>query len=236
MEALFKVTVQIWLKALPVVALSAGLLHLSPRPAIANTGTTVSPPGENRTLLAQDPNVETVLYFETDSMAVRVYRRGSNLFMNLYNRRTDVTEVSNAPTELVPNTQGQTVYTNRVGAVERFARINVLGESELEIVDPSRTVVLKEPGSDALVGVPSGTTDFQGNNFAPGTGAVVISSRYAKLRQQPDLDSSTITTIPREEGVVVVDRVGNPSDGFIWYKVTYQDETGWVRGDLLQAR
>jgi hypothetical protein len=34
--------------------------------------------------------------------------------------------------------------------------------------------------------------------------------------------------------VEVIDRVGNPEDGFIWYQVTYQDTTGWVRGDLLQ--
>jgi hypothetical protein len=41
--------------------------------------------------------------------------------------------------------------------------------------------------------------------------------------------------IARRQAVVeVIDRIGNPADGFIWYQVTYQGATGWVRGDLLQ--
>jgi hypothetical protein len=48
------------------------------------------------------------------------------------------------------------------------------------------------------------------------------------------LGSAIIGTAPRRAVVEVIDRVGNPEDGFIWYQVTYQDTTGWVRGDLLQ--
>lgn len=234
MKTLFRVKVQTWLKTLSLASLSVGLLHLSAGLADANTGATVNSNIESRTLLAQESTVETVLYFETSSMAVRIYRRGTDLFMNLYNRKTDVTEVSNAPAELVPNTQEQTVYKNSLGEVDRIARVSVLGESELEIVRPNGTVALKEPGSNTVVGVPSGATDFRGNNFVSGTSAVVISSRYAGLRQQPDSASGTITTVPRQSGVDVLDRVGNPRDGFIWYKVTYQGKTGWIRGDLLQ--
>ena len=185
-------------------------------------------------LLAQDGVVETVLYFETDGMAVRIYRNGSDLFMNLYNKATDIVEVNGSPAEIVPSTRDQMVYKNSLGEAERFARINVQGESELEIVAPDGTVVLQEPGFNTLVGIASRETDFQGNNFAPGTGAIVISRQYANLRAEPRLGSDILGSADRREIVDVLDRVGNPEDGYIWYKVIYNGTTGWVRGDLLQ--
>ncbi|NJL44897.1 MAG: hypothetical protein HC922_02365 [Leptolyngbyaceae cyanobacterium SM2_3_12] len=83
--------------------------------------------------LAQEAITETVLFFETDSRAVRIFRRGSDLFMNLYNKTTDRVEVRNTPAELVPSTEDRTVYKNSLGEAERFARITVLNETELEI-------------------------------------------------------------------------------------------------------
>lgn len=234
MKTLFKVRVQAYFKALSLAALSAGLLYLPPGLASVSRAAAVPETGSN-TLLAQQSGVETVLYFETPSLAVRIYRRGTALFMNLYNRKTDTTEVRDTPAELVSSSQDGTVYTNSLGEVNRFARISVLGEAELEIVGPDDKVILQESGSNAVVGVPSGATDFRGNNFAPGLSARVLASRYANLRQQPDAASTTITTVPRQDVVDVLDRVGNPRDGFIWYKVSYQGKTGWVRGDLLQA-
>jgi hypothetical protein len=210
------------------------MLPSVPVPAAVTVFPAATSPGMTERRLAQAAGAETVLYFETASMAVRIYRRGSDLFMNLYNRRTDTVEVSNAPAELVPSTRDETVYKNSLGEVERFARVDIRGQSELEIVAANGEVVLQEPGSNTVVGVPLGETDFRGNNFAPGTGAIVLASRYASLRRSPEGSSVALTTVPRRDLVEVVDRVGNPRDGFIWYQVIYNGQTGWVRGDLLQ--
>ncbi|MGB6015099.1 MAG: SH3 domain-containing protein, partial [Nodosilinea sp.] len=190
--------------------------------------------GGQTTLLAQEGIVETVLYFETATMAVRVYRNGADLFMNLYNKVTDIVEVRGAPAQLVPSTRDQTVYTTTRGEADRFARINVQGETELEIIAADGSVVLQEPGFNAVVVVPSGTSEFRGNNFAPGTPALVLSAEAARLRSGPRLGSTIVGTAPRRAVVDVLDRVGNPEDGFIWYQVIYDGTTGWVRGDLLQ--
>lgn len=187
------------------------------------------------TWLAQAAMMETVLSFETETMAVRIFRRNSDLFMNLYNKTTDIVEVNGSPAELVSSTRDQTVYKNSLGEAERFARINAQGETELEIVAPDGSVVLKEPGFNALVTISPGVTNFKGNNFAPGTAAIVLSAQAAKLRAQPRLGSEIVGSANRREIVEVIDRMGNAEDGFIWYKVTYQGTTGWVRGDLLQA-
>ncbi|WP_169613207.1 SH3 domain-containing protein [Nodosilinea sp. P-1105] len=184
--------------------------------------------------LAQDPMVETALFFETETMAVRVYRQGSNYLMNLYNKTTDAVEARGIPARIIPSSRDQIVYRADRGEAERFARINVLNETELEIIAADGTLVLKEPGFNAVVGVPDGSTDFQGNSVAPGTGAIVLSAEAARLRSHPRLGSDILGAASRREIVDVLDRVGNPDDGFIWYQVIYDGVTGWVRGDLLQ--
>lgn len=194
-----------------------------------------SQPDSMPMLVAQESITETVLYFETASMSVRIYRTGSDLFMNLYNKSTGIVEVNGVPAELVASTRDQTVYRNTMGEAQRFAKISVQGATELEIIGADNTVVLKEPGYNPQVGVPSGNTNFKGNNFAPGTSAVVISAEYANLRSQPRLDSTVLGSASRLELVDVLDRIGNPADGYIWYKVSYKGMTGWIRGDLLQA-
>ena len=217
------------------VCLSLAALTLLAGPAVAAAPALAPSPGavpDRR--LAQAGTVETVLNFETESTAVRIYRSGSSLFMNLYNKATDVVEVRGGAAELVPSTRDQTVYTNTLGEAQRFVRINVQGETELEIVAADGTVVLQEPGFNTVVGVASGSSDFRGNNFAPGTPALVLSGEAARLRSSPRLGSTILASAPRRAVVEVIDRVGNPADSFIWYQVTYQGTTGWVRGDLLQ--
>ncbi|MBW4482477.1 MAG: SH3 domain-containing protein [Tildeniella torsiva UHER 1998/13D] len=211
------------------LALLSATPALAAAPAIPEVTESPAP----TTWLAQAGTIETVLLFETESMAVRVYRSGSSLFMNLYNKATDVVDLRAAPTQLVPSTRDQTVY-KAGGEAERFARINVLNETELEIIAANGSVVLKEPGFNTVVGVSSGSTDFRGNNFAPGTPAIVLSAEAARLRSAPRLGSTILGTAPRRAVVEVIDRGGNPNDGFIWYQVIYEGTTGWVRGDLLQ--
>ncbi len=198
-----------------------------PRPLANSDGTGL--------LLAQDPILETALFFETETMAVRVYRQGSNHLMNLYNKATDVVEARGIPVSIIPSHRDQIVYRADRGEAERIARINALNETELEIIAADGSLVLKEPGFNAVVGVPDGSTDFQGNNVAPGTGAIVLSAEAARLRSQPRLGSDIIGAASRREIVDVLDRVGNPDDGFIWYQVFHEGVTGWVRGDLLQS-
>ncbi|MBE9136845.1 SH3 domain-containing protein [Nodosilinea sp. LEGE 07088] len=217
---------------LSVVSLS---LFAAPAPARTTAITSMTATTLGQTLqLAQADVVETVLYFETESMVVRVYRRSSTLLMNLYNKSTDIVEVRGAPTQLVPNTSDQMVYRVEQGEAERLARINIQGDTELEIIAADGTLVLKEPGFNALVGVAPGPSDFLGNNFAPGTAALVLSAEAARLRMDPRLGSEIIGRAPRGAVVEVMARVGNPADGFIWYQATYQGVTGWIRGDLLQ--
>ncbi len=218
-------------------SLSLTSLLLLTTPVLGATGPLRAPNDLNPSgpvQLAQDSITETVLFFETESMAVRIYRQGADLFMNLYNKRTNRVEVRGVPAELVPSTEDQTVYKNSLGEAERFARITIRNETELEIRGANGLLVLQEPGFNAVVGVPAGPTNFQGNNFAPGTGAIVLSAEAARLRAEPRLGSEILASANRREIVEVVDRVGNPEDGFIWYQVIYQGTKGWVRGDLLQ--
>ena len=217
------------------VCLSLAALSLLAAPALAAVSHVPRPVGQlvQPPQLAQASTVETVLYFETASRVVRVYRGGSSLLMNLYNKATDVVELRSAPTQLVPSTRDQTVY-RAGGEAQRFARINVQNETELEIVAANGTVLLQESGFNAVVGVPSGPSNFRGNNFAPGTPALVLSVEAARLRSGPRLGSTIVAAAPRRAVVDVLERVGNPEDGFIWYQVIYQGTTGWVRGDLLQ--
>ncbi len=219
----------------PLSLASLTLLTLSSMPALA-AGPDRHPPELTAPALwlAQAGTAETVLFFETETLAVRIYRRDQGLFLNLYDKAINAVVVRDAPAELVASTRDQTVYKNSVGEAQRFARINVLNETELEIRGSDGSLVRREPGFNAVVGVPNGPTSFQGNNFAPGTGAVVISSRAARLRSHPRLGSDMVGEVNRREVVQVVDRVGNPEDGFLWYQVTYQGLRGWVRGDLLQ--
>lgn len=212
----------------------APLALLSATPALAAapvSPTAASPLPE--TWLAQAGTIETVLLFETESMVVRVYRSGTGLFMNLYNKATDAVELRAAPTQLMPSTRDQTVY-KAGGEAQRFARLNVAGETELEVLAADGSVVLKEPGFNTVVRVPLGSSDFRGNNFAPGTPAIVLSAEAARLRSAPRLGSTILGAAPRRAVVEVIDRGGNPDDGFIWYQVNYEGTTGWVRGDLLQ--
>ncbi|MEB3312639.1 MAG: SH3 domain-containing protein [Cyanobacteriota bacterium] len=210
------------------------LLALSPVPGLA-AGPGLQPPEVNPPALwlAQAGTAETVLFFETETLAVRIYRRDQALFMNLYDKTINAV-VLRAPAELVPSTRDQTVYKNSVGEGERFARINVANETELEIRGGDGSLVRREAGFNTVVGVPNGPTNFQGNNFAPGTGAIVLSSQAARLRSHPRLGSDMVGEVNRREVVQVIDRVGNPEDGFLWYQVTYRDLRGWVRGDLLK--
>lgn len=177
---------------------------------------------------------ETILFFETESRVVRVFRRGSHLRMNVYNKTTEEIEANRLQAESISSDAELTIYRSSQAETQYFAAITIAGETALEIVSAEGTVALQEPGFNAVVGVPEGNTHFRGRYFPPGTAAIVISSRYANLRSQPALDSEVLGNAPRREVVDVVDRVGNPTDGFLWYQVTYNGILGWVRGDLLQ--
>jgi hypothetical protein len=203
--------------------------------AIAATISRPENPPQTVPLIAQEAIVETVLFFETENFAVRIFRRGEALFMNLYNKQTGFTEVRETPAEQVPDTRNWITYRNSLGEVDRFAKLGLNGESQLEIVDPSTgRIIVQEAGYDTVVGVRDSEMDFAGNTFVPGTAATIIAPRYAELRQKPSPSADMLMTIPRGDVVDVLARVGNPEDGFIWYQVLYNSSTtGWIRGDAL---
>jgi hypothetical protein len=178
---------------------------------------------------------ETVLFFETENYAVRIFRRGQALFMNLFDKNINAVVVRETPAELIPQPNDWISYRNTMGEATRYAWLSSTGESRLEVRDPvNDRVIIQEVGYDTVVGVPNSSSGFQGNNFAPGTSARVTAPRYTELRQKPSTDTATITTVPRGDLVDILDRVGNPRDGFIWYQVLYNGRTGWIRGDVLQ--
>ncbi len=184
--------------------------------------------------IAQDRMPETVLFFETENFAVRVFRRGQPLFMNLFDKRTGITVVRDTPAELIPQPDGWISYRTTMGEMTRYAWLSGAGDTRLEIRNPSDdSIFIQENGFDAVVGVSNGQTGFQGNNFAPGTSAKVTAPRYAELRRKPSPTAEVVTTVPRGDRVDVLDRVGSLEDGFIWYQVSYNGTRGWIRSDTL---
>lgn len=182
-----------------------------------------------------DATTETVLLFETENFAVRVTRYGDRWVMNLYNKQIRAVELRDAPVELVRGSGDWITYRTLDSDIERFARYRSNGQAELEILEPNSGITLaRETGYDVLVQVPNGRTRFRGTNFAPGISAIVTAPEATPLYRRPTIESDTIGAAATGASVQVLDRVGNPTDGYIWYQITHSGKTGWVRGDTLQ--
>lgn len=82
---------------------------------------------------------QTVLAFQTEHYAVRVYRRGGQLRMNVFDQSNQVTFVNGAPASVAParnNNDDWTSYVHR-GEVEAYARVSPSGEQQFELVQVS---------------------------------------------------------------------------------------------------
>ena len=94
---------------------------------------------------------ETILNFETDAYAIRVFRRNEQSFMNVYNTFSGITEVNGAAANLAPNTPPYERAVSYVSSGERsdrpvqyFARILNTGEAILEIYNVNGQRVFQE--------------------------------------------------------------------------------------------
>jgi len=96
---------------------------------------------------------QTLVFFETETYAVRVFRRNDRTFMNVHNRRTNLTEQSGAAAEVDRNqtTEGNwvnyTSFGNRDGrAVAYTARVSRNRDTELRIVGLNGEELVEEAG------------------------------------------------------------------------------------------
>ncbi len=60
----------------------------------------------------------------------------------------------------------------------------------------------------------------------------VITADAAKVRKEPSTQSDTISSLLKGAMVTVIDEVKD-SAGALWYKVSYENSTGYVRSDLM---
>ncbi|NJN86899.1 MAG: hypothetical protein HC881_12130 [Leptolyngbyaceae cyanobacterium SL_7_1] len=110
-----------------VVAIAFLLL---PQPTFAQSTTTVPP-----TPLSAATD-QTVLAFQTEHYAVRVYRRGGQLRMNVFDKSNQVTFVNGGSAAVAPRLGSDDTWTSYVhrGEVEAYARVNSDGDRQFELV------------------------------------------------------------------------------------------------------
>lgn len=94
---------------------------------------------------------ETVLNFETDAYAVRVFTRGNQSFMNVYNTFSGVTEVNGGAANVVPPSPPYDRAVSYVSSgaqsnrpVQYFARILSTGEAILEVYNVNNQRIFQE--------------------------------------------------------------------------------------------
>ena len=123
--------------------------------------------GEMPPAIAQSPSAspvqvaqqsaDTLLYFETGTYVVRVYRRSGNPVLNVYNKYTDINEQNRVPVVVAPPQDSDDLwrtYTNQSDTVEYLARVSPTGETELEIYDVAAQTRRRESGFNATFGFP----------------------------------------------------------------------------------
>ncbi|MDJ0703099.1 MAG: hypothetical protein QNJ46_07465 [Leptolyngbyaceae cyanobacterium MO_188.B28] len=108
-----------------------------------------------------------VLFFETSSYAVRVFRQNNQLFMNAYHKDSNVTEQNSAFATLDSTNEGQTAYVsfgdnyirnNQRQSVGYRAIINTQGNAELRIISQAGSTLLREDGYNITVSEPPPST------------------------------------------------------------------------------
>ncbi|MBW4646602.1 MAG: SH3 domain-containing protein [Goleter apudmare HA4340-LM2] len=95
------------------------------------------------------PADDTRLYFETDKRQVRVYQKGTNLYMNVYNKQTEKTEISAVSATKLPkdNRAWEGYLAIKDGRTYRALFIR-RGETQLQIISSSdaKEIEPKETG------------------------------------------------------------------------------------------
>jgi hypothetical protein len=88
-------------------------------------------------LVEKNPSdASTLLYFATDTKTVRVYTEQGQIFMNVYDNRSELTELNSAPAARVPRLEATIKWNSFIAIKDRFAysaRFIPFGETELII-------------------------------------------------------------------------------------------------------
>ena len=106
---------------------------------------------------------QNVLFFDTNTYAVRVFRQNGLLFMRVFNRDRSVREQDGALTTIAAQGEGQTVYVssgdnfirnNQRQAVGYRVSVDTNSNTELRIVSNEGSTLLLESGFNAIVSEP----------------------------------------------------------------------------------
>jgi hypothetical protein len=120
----------------------------------------------------------TILAFETNTYATRVFRRaGNDYFMNIYNRLSGVSEQNGVQATLapaIPPNESRVSYVSRGTyngiPAQYFTRIDGSGQTVLEVISDSGQLLLLEPGIGPVTlnipagDIPSGANNIQSTN------------------------------------------------------------------------
>jgi hypothetical protein len=101
-----------------------------------------------RFVLGQKSNTEDVLRFQTQTYAVRVYRQGDRLYMNVFNKQSGRAELSAALARRT-TVDGETEYV-ATRDLTYYARVTPNRRFNLEIVRGDR-VIIQEPGISGTI-------------------------------------------------------------------------------------
>jgi len=118
-----------------------------------------SPPAvEPSPLVTSEPSEKdladnTVLLFQNDRYAVRIYKEGEQAYVNVYNKETQVQPLVRVPVSITPASDPQkdpTQYLAKLGDEEYIVTINQLGASNLTI-SKGGTVIYNQGGQQVEI-------------------------------------------------------------------------------------
>ena len=128
-----------------VIDVSAASPSPSPTPAPTPTPT-------------QNPlDARTRLFFETNTRSVRVFEEGASIFMNIYNKKTNSTELNHVFATKLPNSGGRENYLSTKDGRAYQASMIRRGTTQLKITN-STTGIDIEPIES---GIKAWGTDYQ---------------------------------------------------------------------------
>jgi len=167
---------------LRTIALSAALGVATA--AIAAAPAPVTPAAERK------QNVESLLAFETNQYAVRVYQQNGAVLVNVYDKVRSTLTYNGVPARKISGS-GWLGYVAAQGAGVAYARYNIAGETELELIENGTRAFISD-GYD-----PSGTEYRVETQIAQGSGQPVTVPRGTALRVA--LDDTVATGLVEED-------------------------------------
>lgn len=113
-------------------------------------------------LIAQAQPANTILYFDTSTRSIRLFRQGDQILMNVFNRATDSFEQNSMPTAIAPRRNDSDYFTSYVsygannGApVAYYARVNANNQTQFQIVNSNGDSIVSEDGVNTYSNLPT---------------------------------------------------------------------------------